>query len=60
MTTEPVMVEQISDGFDEDLGSYKQIWMCEPPRAGKLFIVTRDEWNEDLTERRVYSWRPAE
>ena len=38
-------------------GEYETRWMCTPPPIHVEFMVTKDEWNDDYTQRTIHGVR---
>lgn len=55
-TRQPVEVDHVLD-FG---GLWHQLWMVTPPAVGEGFLVTKQEWDEELRVRTIYEWaRPG-
>jgi hypothetical protein len=42
---------------NDALGEFTQYWICEPPPSDREYIVTKDRWNSDYSERWILAFR---
>ena len=52
-TTEPVLIETRRDAYGV---TYQEHWMTTPPDTEQNYRITRDEWNQDHSVRRIFEW----